>query len=287
MSEATPLTRLIEAKLEAGEVELPVFDDIALRIHREARESRLNADGICAILEQDATLVSEVLRMANSSFFSGLAEIRGLRDATVRLGVRQVAAIVMSVSQKRLYSASPGPLRERLTALSRHAQAASLAARWIAVRAGFRTLADEAYVAALLHDVGKLSLLRIVEGLAREGKVRLTHQMVDMALSHLHCRHGARLLELWNLPAVYRDVVLHLEDETVPDGALTLATVRLADRVCALEGASDRPDPNIVLEALPETGMLGLCDIDLAELRIHVEDLASGAGAEEGVAKAA
>ena len=270
---------------------IAVFEALVLNeAVREAILERSNSTRIRRVsLESSGlvTLLEDGLAKASRGETT-LAEIRSLRDATVRLGVRQVAAIVMSVSQKRLYSASPGPLRERLTALSRHAQAASLAARWIAVRAGFRTLADETYVAALLHDVGKLSLLRIVEGLAREGKVRLTHQMVDMALSHLHCRHGARLLELWNLPAVYRDVVLRLEDETVPDGALTLATVRLADRVCAPEGASDRPDPNVVLEALPETGMLGLCDIDPAELRIHVEDLASGAGAETGgVARAA
>ena len=273
MNDRPSLISLIDERLESGKAELPVFDNVALRISREAREGRLDADGLCLILQEDPALVGEVMRMANSSFFRGLSEVRTLREAAVRLGVKQIAAITMSASQKRMYSASKGPFKARLVQLWLHASAVSTAARWLAVHIGSRNLADEAHVAGLLHDVGKMSLLRIIEDIvAADPSVRLTNELVAAALDRLYCEHGARLLELWNLPESFRRVVRHQADETLDDSDVTLCIVRLADKACALEGISDRPDPAVVLETLPETRALGLCEIDLAELRLTIED---------------
>ena len=277
MSSQPSLVSLIDARLRAGEVELPVFDDVAQRIHREVRESRLDADGICAILQQDPVLVTEVLRMANSSFFSGLSEVRNLREATVRLGIRQIASIVFSVKQKRMYSASKGPFKKRMVVLWRHASAVSVGARWLALHTGYRSLADDVFVAGLVHDVGKLSLLRIMEDILVAGEARLSDRLVDAALDHLHCRHGAELLAMWNLPETFREIVLHQADETFDESNVALCIVRLVDRACALEGVSDRPDETIVLESLRESEALGLSEIDLAELRLVIEDNAEGA----------
>ena len=156
---------LINQRISSGEVELPVFDDIALQIDREVRENKLDAALICKIIEEDQVLVADLLRMANSSFFSGMSPVSCLKDAAVRLGVRQIASIVFSVSQKRLYSASKGIFKSRLTDLWLHTSAVSLGARWLAANAGYRNLADEAFVAGLLHDIGKLSLLCVLEDL--------------------------------------------------------------------------------------------------------------------------
>lgn len=272
MSKEQSLIDLINETLESDTVELPVFDDIALRIHREVRENKLDAEGITRMLEDDPVLVSGVLRMANSSFFSGLAEVRSLRDATVRLGLKQVAAIVMSVSQKRMYSASRGPFKARMLELFQHVSAASMAARWIVERAGYRPLADEAFVAGLLHDVGKLSLLRIIEELNQEKSLPLTNMLVETTLDQLYCEHGASLLKRWNLPEAFQVVLRSQADEHPDESNITLMAVRLADKTCAAEGISDRPDPDLSLEDCLESRALGLNEIDIAELRIMLED---------------
>lgn len=273
MTNQHSLIDLISQALEEGKVELPVFDNIAVKIHREARENKLDADGICKILEADPVLVSEVLRMANSTFFSGLAEVKDLRAAAVRLGVKQLASIVMSVSQKRLYSASKGPFKVRMVKLWLHGSAVSMASRWISNQAGYKQLADEVFVAGLLHDVGKLSLLRIIEELAKEHSMPLTNELVDMTLQQLYCSHGAELVKLWGLPESFADLILHQADEDLDESNVALMIVRLADKASALEGISDFPDPTITLESLPETAAIGLSEIDIAELRIMLEDL--------------
>ncbi|NND89980.1 MAG: HDOD domain-containing protein [Granulosicoccus sp.] len=274
MNDKQSLISLINERLESGDVELPVFDDIALRIHREVRENKLDADEMCKILEEDPVLVSELLRMANSSFFAGLSPVSNLREAAVRLGVKQIASIVFSVSQKRMYSASNGPFKERLTRLWLHSSAVSIGARWLAKNAGYRNLADEAFVVGLLHDVGKLSLLCIIEDLILNENMNLTDEIVDITLRQLYCDHGARLLEMWNLPDSFKQVVLHQDDDTFDDSNVILCMVRLVNQACILENIDDMPGQEASnLESLPETQALGLSEIDLAELRLVLEDV--------------
>lgn len=267
------LVSLIEQRLQSGEVELPVFDDIAIRIHREVRENKLDADEMCKILEEDPVLVSELLRMANSSFFAGLSSVKNLREAAVRLGMKQIAAIVFSVSQKKMYSASRGHFRTRLQRLWLHSSAVSIGSRWVAKNAGYQNLADDAFVAGLLHDVGKLSLLCIIEDIIMKDKLVLSDAIVNLTLKQLYCEHGGKLLDIWNLPELFKDVVLHQNDEVYDDSNAVLGIVRLVDKACLLESVSDMPDNAAIdLETLPETRALGLSEIDLAELRLVLED---------------
>ena len=58
------------------------------------------------------------------------------------------------------------------------------------------------------------------------------------------------------------------------DSNVILCIVRVVDKACVLEGVSDMPDSDAVnLESLPETQALGLSELDLAELRLVLEDL--------------
>jgi len=273
MSADMSLVSLIEAKLASNDVELPVFDGIAQRIYNEVRNNALDADGICAILEEDTVLVAEVLRMANSSYFSGVSEIRSLKDAAVRLGIKQISSIVFSANQKRLYSASKGLFKTRLVELWQHASAVSLGSRWLASYIGYNRFADEAYIAGLLHDVGKLSLLRIIEDLVISENLVLSNEMVSSTLQQLYCTHGAELLKLWQLPDVFQQVVLHQADDTYDESNRILGIVRLVDKASVLEGLSDvRDAAGIDLGMLNETRSLGLNEVDIAELCIMLED---------------
>lgn len=273
MKEQISLVALIDQRLESGEVELPVFDDIAVRVSREVRENNLDADEMCQILEEDPVLVSELLRTANSSFFAGLTSVKNLREAAVRLGMNQIAEIVFTVSQKKMYSASRGHFRTRLQRLWLHSSAVSLGSRWLAKSAGYDNLSDDAFVAGLLHDVGKLSLLCIIEDIILKDELVLSDAIVSLTLKQLYCEHGAKLLDIWNLPPIFKDVVLHQGDEEYDDTNVVLSIVRLVDKACLLEGISDMPDDNSVdLVSMPEARALGLSDIDLAELRLILED---------------
>jgi len=273
MTNQQELTRLINARLDSGSVELPVFDDIALRIDKEVRANKLDADLMCEILEEDLALVAELLRMANSSFFSGMSPVGSLREAAVRLGVRQIASIVFSVSQKRLYSASGGCFKSRLTRLWKHTSAVSLGVRWVAANAGYRSLADDAFVAGLLHDIGKLALLSIIEDIITNDSVEISDEVIDQTLLDLHCEQGAILLDSWNLPEIFKIVVLQQDDELLDPHNPVLCMVRLVNKVCIAEGLGEMGHSvEADIESLPEVNALSLSEADLEELRMIIRD---------------
>ncbi len=277
MSKPSSLVDMISAKLTSGEIELPVFDQVALKVYRAVRKDDLNAEQICQLMEEDPVLVAEVLSTANSSFFSGLGQVSTIKEALVRLGAKQVGALAMAAGQKRLYSMSKGLYNARLKKLWAHTSAVAMGSRWLARKAGYLNLSDEAYVGGLLHDVGKVSLLTIIEDLSvdADSDIQVSEHVVDVTLRQLHTRHGAELLKMWSLPDSLQQVVAEQELDKFDESNVVLTIVRLVDKACAKEGISDFPDPTISLDSTQESKILNLNDIVLAELQIVVEDAAN------------
>ena len=279
MSNPPSLVELIQKRQDEGTLELPVFDHVATRVYQAVNGGEIDATGLVTLLEEDPAIASEVLRVANSSFFSGLGEVTRLRDAIVRLGNRQIASLALAASQKRMYSASGGQFSERLVKLWRHANAVAFGSRWLAQEMGMRESADEAFLAGLLHDVGKMSLLRIIEDLIAEmgDQLPVSESVLDTAITQLHPAHGAELMGSWNLPEVFCRVVAdhHGAIPERDDGVLLI--VRLVDRACVKEGIGERHDPDIEVDTCDEAAMLGLDDIRVAELQVVVEDAAAEA----------
>lgn len=268
---------LINDRLASGDVELPVFDDIALRINREVRENKLDADLMCEILEEDLALVAELLRMANSSFFAGMSPVGSLKEGAVRLGVRQIASIVFSVSQKRLYSASSGLFKSRLTDLWKHTSAVSIGSRWLAANAGYRGLADEAFICGLLHDIGKLSLICILEDLIDKEGLELSNEVVDSTISSMNCSHGEQLLEAWNLPEEYKTVVREQDSLEFDQSNTVLTIIRLVDKACVAEGITDMEYENVIdVATMQEVQALSLTDEDLRDLSGILQEVKGG-----------
>jgi putative nucleotidyltransferase with HDIG domain len=277
MEQGTPLIELINERMRRGDVVLPVFDQVALRLYEAVRDDRMTGDQLAALLEADPVLASEVLRAANSSFFAGLGNVTRLRDAVVRMGARHIANLAMAASQKRIYSASTASFKRYLVDLWRHAYMVACGSRWLARKLGLDRLQDEAFLAGLLHDVGKLSILRVLEELVADGEcpVQVSRAILDAALRHLHTVHGAELLAQWNIPESLRVIALHHHDESFDPTDSTMLIVRLVNRASHLVAGPQEDEGDTVLENAPEALALRLNDIMLAELQVVLEDVAA------------
>ena len=274
MSNEISLIDLIAKRREEGTIALPVFDRVAMNVFQAVQKDCLNASGLVALLEEDPTIASEVLRVANSSFFSGLGEVTRLSDAIVRLGNKQIASLALSASQKRMYSASNSKFCDRLVQLWHHANAVAFGSRWLAAHVGMRHLADDAFLAGLLHDVGKMSLLRIIEELVTElgDELPLSDAVLDIAVKQLHPIHGAELLASWNLPDLFCRVVANHHGATPERDDGVMLIVRVMDLACVKEGIGERYEPDLELDACDEATILGLDQIRIAELQVVLED---------------
>lgn len=275
MSEDVSLLASINSLIESGDLILPVFNEAAMKLEALANDEHADAGEVERLILKDQVLVAEILRAANSPFFGGLSEITTVRSAIVRLGLQQVSELALLASHRSQYDAKDRSMRQMIQQLWAHASATAMAAGWLARRLGFgKQLESESFLGGLLHDVGKLVILRAIDEIKRGGKAQydLSPHLVNEILDTAHTALGYSLLQRWDVPEAYCAIAHDHHKEEFDPTNIPLVTVRLANCAGAKMGLSLQPNPALILSALPEAQSLNANDILLAELEIMMED---------------
>ncbi len=274
MASPPSFIEIVENRIAANSVRLPVFNPTAARVQQEVRHEEANLALIEQLIVSDQALTAEVLRFSNSAFYKGLTQVATVRNAIIRLGINEVANIVMLVTHENQFRSTDSFMNGVMHKLWRHALGTAMAAHWLARHCGLHGVAHEAFFAGLLHDVGKLFILTVIDDLQRGGKlpVKPSAALLTAAMDDLHTTHGYALMQHWNLPEKYSRVVRdHHAAAVASDDALSL-TVRLANKACRKMGIGVAHEPALALAATAEAGELHLSEVDLAKLEIMLED---------------
>ena len=189
-----------------------------------------------AVLGEDHALVARVIQSANSGAFGGRSEISSLREALVRLGGENTWKVVALSAAFGLFDDVDG-LGCRFR---KHGVVAASIAQGLAARFKKEHIVD-AYLATMMHDVGKLMLMQTkefdyskipTEVIESDGVYRYEVE----ALGFDHGVLGAHILDVWNFPwRVCRVIALHHHPSAAlkegRDLAELVALVRLADQL--------------------------------------------------------
>lgn len=272
--EKTPVSLLdmVRRSASSEKLNLPVFPRAAAELRKVIGDDSAPIDGIAAIIEKDQSLSGQVLKIANSAFFTGLNRVRTIREAIMRLGLDQVFNCLVVSGQKDFYKSRDGAVNGYLQVLWKHALATAKGSKWLLQKIGYRDRADEGFLAGLLHDIGKLLLLKVIETINEEQDTKLSDTFILEILESMHVEQGYALMQEWSIPPVYCNVARchHLEDFDMGDVVLmAVRTVNQVSRRCSL---SLHPDSRIVPATLPEAHALGVKEIVLAELEVVIED---------------
>lgn len=274
MLDAVSIKERVYDYLNNPESELPVFDRTALAVHQEAAKKDPDTDKIVSLIAQDQVLAAEVLKAANAPFFQGIKKISKIHDAVVRIGLSEVVNCVMLATQRKNYISRNPFVQQYAAELWKHSMACAYGAQWVVRRCGYPELAPEAFIAGLIHDVGKLLVLKALVATGEQGSSapRITKAAADEFMDTLHPTAGAELLEKWNLPETYCSVCRDHHRADYDFTNMVLVAVSLANKVCMKLGIGLRRDPDLILVTTSEAGLLSLTDIVLAELEIGMED---------------
>jgi len=262
--------------LASDTLQLPAFPSVAMQLQRALRSPDTKVADLETLIVNDQALSSQILRVANSSFYQGLQRVVGIRKAIIRLGVRQVATLALAISQRSLYVTRNQLISRYMEKLWRHAFASALGSQWVANHCGHQQQADAAFMAGLLHNIGQLIILRVMDDLCasqKPGYFDVSEALlVEVLESTMHNAQGFVLLKRWNLPEDYLIVARDHHREPCDPNHVLLLIVRLMDQVCAKAGIGLSGDPQIALAATAEAQALGLGEVALAELEILLED---------------
>ncbi len=229
--------------------DLPSLPRVVLRLQQEMNKPEVGIDAIARIITEDPPIAMTVLKVVNSPLYRSMRKIVSIRDAAVRLGLKEIYEIVLTTSMCNLMKSSHGIDFTRFWNHSISVAHASKAIISISSkrRGTFdKSVTDAAFTAALLHDIGVLVLEKYMPGtygrLVDEndaGNPIPINVFEQRNFGVTHAETGAFLLRRWHLPEV---IALGVEKHHSP-----LATekshhiaeiIHVADYTCTNEGIS-------------------------------------------------
>jgi HD-like signal output (HDOD) protein len=274
VSGSTSFIEIVKSYLNSDNVQLPVFNPIALKIQREITKEEPDFRKVEQLITNDQALTSEVLKVANSSFYKGFQEITSVKNAIVRLGGKEVSNIVTLVTHENHFHSKDQFLHKIMRSLWRHSVGCAVGSHWLAQHCGMPGAKHESFFAGLLHDVGKLLVLKVADKLMTKNElsVQVSDALLTEAMDALHTDFGYALMKNWNIPEKYSEIARQHHTVDFDSKDILLVIVRLADRACNKLGIGMKSDFTMALMATPEANELRLTEVDIANFEIYLED---------------
>ncbi len=191
-------------KLVAGVLQVASLPEVYMKIESALEHAHSSSKHLANILREDAALTARILRLANSSFFNYPGKIDTVSQAVTVIGTRQLREVVLASSVVGMFKDIPEELID-MDSFWKHNIACGVSCRIIATLRR-ETNIESAFVAGLLHDIGRLILYKeksteMAELLnsCRETKT-LLYQSEKERFGFDHAILGGLLLKEWKLP---------------------------------------------------------------------------------------
>jgi HD-like signal output (HDOD) protein len=185
---------------------LPSLPSLYSDILEELHAPDPSAKRVGEIIAQDLGMSAKLLQVVNSAFYTLRQQVTSPTHAVVLLGIDSIRILVLSLHVFQQFEALP--VRHlSLNALRRHSILVATAAKRLVERqVADPQTGEQAFMAGLLHDIGKLVLtvnlpqeyaatIRCAEANALE----LVEAEAE-TLGATHAEVGAYLLGIWGLP---------------------------------------------------------------------------------------
>ncbi len=230
---------------------IPPLSQSAMRIMKIMRQAEYSLIDISHVVEFDAALTANVLKVVNSPSFGLGSPVNSVTRAVTFLGDKTVAGIALASCSPYVYDSPLNGYEAERGELWGHSLFAAIAAREISFAARKPLSAETAYTGALVHDIGKAVLTIFFEGRARELLLSIdTNGTDDFATMERqvfginHAEVGEALARHWNLPEELAHCIrYHHEPNNAPAQYRPLVfAVHLADMLSMLSGAGTGAD---------------------------------------------
>jgi signal transduction histidine kinase/HD-like signal output (HDOD) protein len=200
----------IRSRLSAAH--LPVMPQVLLHLLEHCQTDEIRTDDVIELLSKDVALTVKILDLAASRLAHQPAS---LEQAVTTLGPHMLRTLLMRESVSQALDRSPANDVD-LRSFWKHSLTAAVAAQMIAAKIGYPKV-EEAYLAGLLHDVGRLVLWATAPDQyaanidARDDENLCAHERRTLHITHPQA--GACLIARWEFDSFLADSVLYHHEE--------------------------------------------------------------------------
>lgn len=264
--------------------DLPAMPAVVLRVLEMAQDTDTTVDDLKRVVEVDPGLTTKLLRVANSAYYRRAREVVSIDHAILTLGFRTVLSLALASSTKQVFDQC-GDVSPRVRrTLWEHSISTAFVAADLGRFARNPAIDTElCFVGGLLHDIGKLVILRHFPGpfarIGREANDAASGlRAEDELLGFRHDALGAHLAAAWELPEpLVRVIGKHHDAPAAEANRAETAIIALADHVATQAGWNFFPAQAATWENAPGLAELGFgaeaLQERMTEVRTHVEEL--------------
>ena len=194
------------------------------------------------VIEYDPAVAANILRIANSAFYASRGQIQNPRDAVVRLGTATLLDIVLGNYLNELTVDAPlYNLSEN--DLWMHSAVSSMAVKEIKQQInGSASVPQTACIAALVHDIGKLIMVRYLKAdpdeilnISRREKVTFV-EAENCLFGCDHAEVGGAIARKWSFPDAITEAIERHHQFPLEQSSEILDAVVLANLVAKTLG---------------------------------------------------
>ncbi len=221
---------------------IPALPELYYKIEKEIFSPDVSIHRIINLISKDIALISKIFQLANSAYFGVAAKITDIYQAVNLLGLNVIKSIVL-YTKVFSHLEKNSELKNIIESIWNHSLVVSNISHKLASHfTGKREKAEEAYIAGILHDIGKVIILNMINQnpsfIKQEtNNVYLDDEAAKNVYGATHSVIGAYALALWGFPKKIVDAVLLHHSTPIMEEVLSTATIiQISHKLANIEG---------------------------------------------------
>lgn len=265
---------------------LPALPESYSRVRSCIHDNDIDINTLSAVISEDVALASALLHWANSALFGQRFQVDTIKKAIIVLGTDIVENLILSESVNRTLAATPPQVPGfELSRFKKHSMATAIIARLLIKPLYEDNLVkhDRAFIAGLLHDLGKLAAARFFPErfsqaleLARNSGSSLNEAELAVYGTE-HAEIGAFLAEWWALPPfIVNAICWHHQPQSTPIEQDVICAAHVANLLARQFGYSAGTDPQEPVIDTEHTNRFFLTEESLEILKTETDKTIQG-----------
>jgi HD-like signal output (HDOD) protein len=273
-----------KSKILRSLVELPPMPNIILKAREIMEDPRSSLKELSAVIEHDQAIVARVLALANSAYYGLSGMVSSIQHASILLGQKALGELITIAASSRLLSKKLKGYQLNPGDLWKHSLAVALGSKIFAGKINSDWIED-AFIAGLLHDAGKIILDPYIEERKQDFDTLLKNKPGKFIeaereiLGFDHAEVMSRASRFWRYPETQSQAIRYHHYPVQSNNNHLALIVHLADKAAKQagfrsgdNGSSSEFDPRILSYLGFDKDQLGPI---IEEIRVSVEKLAT------------
>ncbi len=260
--------RLKEMLLElisSENFKIPMLPTIAQELISTIDNPHITFNKLADIIKKDAFIGAKLLKVANSPFYAGGFPVSKIEVALQRIGIEEVKKILFLITMSN-FLIKKGRYSYLFKEFWEHSLLSAISGKAIAEM--LKIDSSYAYIAGLLHDIGRtFVLIGVMELEKKFGSEKMPDEIIVRQVSfELHTKIGELIASRWNLPDLIKNsIVYHHSLEKARTNDISLITLASEKMLSFFDKSDEESMKDIAME--PAFYILGLTREQIEELK--------------------